>query len=67
MTVNFPLQCNDSHCIAGCAKCVELEEQLKTKSEEIKKLKEGMSLNEFIANDLENLFTMLTSFSNISA
>lgn len=40
-----PLQCSDSHCFAGCAKCVELEEQLKMKSEEIKQLKEGMTLN----------------------
>lgn len=32
-------------CFAGCAKCVELEEQLKMKLEVIKQLKEGMTLN----------------------
>lgn len=32
---------DDSNCVAGCAKCVMLEEQLEIKSEEIRRLKEG--------------------------
>lgn len=33
---------NDANCFSGCAKCAELEEQLKLISEENTRLKEGI-------------------------
>lgn len=51
--------CNVSNCIAGCAKCASLESQLEMKSEEIRRLKEGircyydLNLMNFIAKEFQ--------------